>query len=316
MRGEPIRAVPRQLMATTEHGSIRGESITRTSCPECGGDVRTVDGETWCSGCGLVVDEYRLDHSFEPKSFDDGPNRKRTGAPLTVARHDQGLSTEIGRGVDGTGRVLSGTRRREFSRLRKRHDREKYRTKAERNLAEGFGQVKRLCAVLDLPRSVRDRACVIFRTAQDEGLLRGRSIDGLAAASIYAACRETQVLRTAAEVADANGTAERRVRKEYSVLNSDLGLAARPYPPERFVSRFAAALELPSSVRTRAIDLIQDDVTAGRVTGSPPSSIAAAAVYLAARAAGLDRTQNEVAAACGTTDTTIRTQARALEGAR
>jgi len=270
------------------------------------------DGESWCVACGLVVDEYRLDHSFEPRTFDDGPGRERTGAPLTVARHDRGLSTEIGRGVDGTGSGLSGHRRRDFRRLRRRHHRAKYRSKAERNLAEGFGQVKRLCSVLELPRSVHDRAAVIFRDAQSEGLFQGRSIDGMAAASVYAACRELAVLRTAAEVAAVAGTDEGRVRQDYSVLNSGLGLAALPYPPELFVSRFSAELELPFAVRERVIDLVRIAVAEGRVTGSPPSTVAAAAIYFAAREAGLGLTQKGVAAACGTTDTTIRTQVSRL----
>ncbi len=305
-------------MATTEFVPIcEGSSTERaTACPECAGDLRTADEETWCIDCGLVVDEYRLDHGFEPKSFEDGLNRERTGAPLTVARHDRGLSTEIGRGVDGTGRALSGARRRAVGRLRKRHHRAKYRTKAERNLADGFGQIGRLCAALELPRNVRDRASVVFRAAQADGLLIGRSIDGLAAASVYAACRERAVLRTAAEVAAANGTDEGRVRHDYAVLNAGLGLAARPFPPELFVSRFTAELELSSTVRMRAVDLVRAAVTAGRVVGNPPSSVAAAAVYLAAKAAGLELTQTEVATACGTTDTTIRNTFQALRAGR
>jgi len=57
--------------------------------------------------CGLVIDEQRIDHGPEWRTHDQD-QRKRTGAPLTAARHDRGLSTEIGRGKDANGNNLSG----------------------------------------------------------------------------------------------------------------------------------------------------------------------------------------------------------------
>mgnify|MGYP002760187302 CR=1 FL=1 len=70
---------------------------TQPRCPDCDGQLRTEAEETVCSDCGLVVDTDRIDHGPEWRSFDDSrTNPKRTGAPLTEARHDRGLSTEIG----------------------------------------------------------------------------------------------------------------------------------------------------------------------------------------------------------------------------
>lgn len=302
-------------MAIRESIPVRHESTAEraTTCPECPGELLTADGETYCPACGLVVDEYRLDHGFERRSFDDGLNRERTGAPLTVARHDKGLSTEIGHGRDANGRSLSLRNRRRLGRLRKQHNRAKWRTKAERNLAHGLGEVTRVCSVLEAPRSVRDRAAVLFRSAQGDGLLAGRSIDGIAAACVYAACRELTVLRTAAEVGAAIGTDEGAMRRDYTVLNVELGLAALPFPPALFVSKFAADLAVPDRVRTRALELVRTAEANGRSMGSPPSTVAAAAVYLVARQAGLGLTQKQVAATGGTTDTTIRAQTRSLQ---
>jgi transcription initiation factor TFIIB len=65
-------------------------------CPEFGGQIGTNTVETTCGDRGLVVDEHRIDHGPEWRSFDeDEQRRERTGAPLTVARHDRGLSTEF-----------------------------------------------------------------------------------------------------------------------------------------------------------------------------------------------------------------------------
>jgi len=42
----------------------------------------------------LVIDEQRIDHGPEWRAYDD-EECEQTGAPLTAARHDRGLSTEI-----------------------------------------------------------------------------------------------------------------------------------------------------------------------------------------------------------------------------
>lgn len=87
-------------------------------CPECDGRVITNIKETVCKNCGLVIDEQRLDHGPEWRTY-DADERERTGAPLTVARHDRGISTEIGRGADANGNEISAQKRRRLARMRR-----------------------------------------------------------------------------------------------------------------------------------------------------------------------------------------------------
>jgi transcription initiation factor TFIIB len=165
---------------------------TNSGCPECGGQVRTNAVETTCEDCGLVLDESPIDHGPEWRAFDDDENDpERTGAPITPTRHDRGISTEIGRKVDGNGNDLSSKKCTQLGRLRREHSRGRWRTKAERNLAQGLSEVRRVACADGVSDSVRDQACRLFRSAQDEGLLPGRSIEAIAAASVYAACRAT-----------------------------------------------------------------------------------------------------------------------------
>jgi len=133
---------------------VRTES-SANQCPECDGRVTTNAVETVCEDCGLVIDEQRIDHGPEWRAYDD-EERERTGAPLTAARHDRGLSTEIGRGTDAKGNELSGQKRRRLARMRREQTRGRWRSKAERNLAHGLGEVRRLASSLELADSVRD----------------------------------------------------------------------------------------------------------------------------------------------------------------
>ena len=98
--------------------------------PICDGWVTTNAAETVCDDCSLVIDDHQIDHGPEWRSF-DADERERTGAPLTAARHDRGLSTEIGHGVDAKGNTLSGRKRRQLSRLRRERKRGQRESTAE-----------------------------------------------------------------------------------------------------------------------------------------------------------------------------------------
>jgi len=76
-------------------------------CSECDSRVTTNAVETVCEDCYLVIDEQRIDHGPEWRAYDED-ERERTGAPLTTARHDRGLSTEIVYGTDAHGTELPG----------------------------------------------------------------------------------------------------------------------------------------------------------------------------------------------------------------
>ncbi len=280
-------------------------------CPECDGRVTTNAVETVCEDCGLVIDEQRIDHGPEWRAYDD-EERERTGAPLTAARHDRGLSTEIGRGTDAKGNEISGQKRRRLARMRREQTRGRWRSKAERNLAHGLGEVRRLASALDLSDSVRDQACQLFRSAQDEDLLRGRSIDSMAAASVYGATRCNGLTWTVNDVEEYARCEFASLRNAYKVLNRELNLPTPPMRPAAFVGRFASALELPDRVRRQAEQFAETAERDGVVTGVQPTGFAAACLYTAAQETGCYVTQTELAEVAGTSPVTIRTHHNTL----
>jgi len=281
-------------------------------CPECDGRVTTNAVETVCEDCGLVIEEQRLDHGPEWRGFDED-ERDRTGAPLTAARHDRGLSTEIGRGTDANGNELSGQKRRRLARMRREQTRGRWRSKAERNLAHGLGEVRRLASALELSDSVRDQACQLFRSAQNEDLLRGRSIEAIAAASVYGACRCNGLSRLVDDVSEMARVAESRVTNAYKTLNEELGLPAEPVSPSMFVPRLASDLECPDEIRQRARALAEQAEKRGVTTGVHPAGFAAACLYKAGREEGRWLTQSEAADVANASKTTVRAHRDTLE---
>ncbi len=277
-------------------------ATTAQTCPECTGRLRTGETETVCEECGLVVDEHAIDPGPEWRSFaDDETNPERTGAPLTRSRHDRGLSTEIGRSTR-----LKGRKRRRIARLRRQHKRTQIRSKAERNRVYAFMEIKHVVGDLDLPETVEERACVLFESAQDEGLLQGRSLEGFAAATVYATCRTASISRTVEEIVDAATATRSELDAAYDALNRELGLPTGPIHPREYLPRFASRLDLPPGVERRARAFAERAREEGIDTGRNPGGVAAACLYTAAQEEGVQLTQREAAAVADVTPVTLR----------
>lgn len=284
-----------------------GKTTDADACPDCDGTLRIADGEQRCEDCGLVVEACRLDRSG-PRTFrDDAESKRRTGGPRTVTRHDHGLSTRIGHGRDANGNTLSTEKRRKFARLRREHSRARFRSKRERNLSHGLAGIARLTAQLDLPKSIRKQASSLFRTAQDEDLLLGRSIESIAAGCVYAVCRIGDATLTLDEIADVARVGNGKVRKGYRVLNRELGLPTPPQKPQSFVPGLASALHLPLRTERRARAIASQATEANLTNGVKPSGFAAGCLAVAAAEQGIEVLQRDLAAEADVSPMTVRT---------
>jgi transcription initiation factor TFIIB len=133
--------------------------------------------------------------------------------------------------------------------MRREQRRTKFESKADRNLAHAFTEIRRMAGNHDLPTHVRDRACKIMRTAQDEDLLLGRSLEAMAAASLYAACRGAGLSRQVDTLPMTARCQHEDVRSAYSVLNRELALAAKPITEIRGESPRVHSCLLPIRLR-------------------------------------------------------------------
>ncbi|EJN57399.1 transcription initiation factor IIB [Halogranum rubrum] len=296
----------RDIYETAFDEDVQCESSSN-NCPECSGHVATNAVETVCEDCGLVIADQEIDHGPEWRSFeDDDSNRERTGAPLTAARHDRGLSTEIGRRTDAKGRTLSGSKRRQLARLRREQTRGRFQSKAERNLAHGLGEVRRIASTLELSGSIRDQACQLFQSAQREDLLLGRSIEAVAAASVYGVCRCHGRPISRDDLVDVARVDHSGVTNTYKTLNRELGLPTQPVAPQSLLPKLASELGVEKRVRRRAQRLAERAHETSITNGYQPSGVAAACLYLASQENGESLTQTQVAEVAGTTPATLR----------
>ncbi len=283
-----------------------------TKCPECGSEKLINDherGEIVCGDCGLVIDDSIMDMGPEWRAFDSEQRDKRTrvGAPMTYTIHDKGLSTMIDwRNKDIYGRDIPARNRAQWYRLRKWQRKIRISGATERNLAFALSELDRDSSRLGLPRRMREAASVVYRHAVENKLIRGRSIEGVVAASLYAACRKCKVPRTLDEIAEVSRVGKKEVGRTYRFLTRELNIKLPPTSPVDYVPRFASELNLSGEVQSKAIDIIGKAMDKGLTSGKGPTGVAAAALYIASVLLGERKTQRDVAEVAGVTEVTIR----------
>jgi transcription initiation factor TFIIB len=237
----------------------------------------------------------------------------RFGFVLHNTIHDKGLSTVIDwRNKDSYGKDISANKRAQLYRLRKWQRRIRVSDASERNLAFALSELDRIASKLGLPRNVRENAAVLYRGAVEKGLIRGRSIEGVAAAALYAACRRCRVPRTLDEIAEASRVDRKEIGRTYRFLARELGIKLAPTNPIDYVPRFASELGLPGEVESKAISILQKAAEKGLTSGRGPTGVAAAAIYIASVLLGNRRTQRDVAEVAGVTEVTIRNRYKEL----
>jgi transcription initiation factor TFIIB len=297
----------------SSHHARSSPSEPASACPECGGRIDQSGAEANCADCGLVVDEQQLDRGPEWRSF-DRDERKRTGAPRTVTRHDNGLSSAIGYDdSDAQGNPLSARKRRRLHRQRRLNKRAQFESKRQRNLAHGLGEIQRLTSALEVGSSVQQQASSVFRTAQDANLLMGRSIESGSGAAVYIACRCNTVVAME-RIAEVARCSESHLWTTYKAFQRELSLPVPLQTPVDWVPRTLSNVPraVSPALRQRAHDYAQAATEASGFAGKP-ACIAAACVYLASQETGEDWNQATVADAAETCDTALRNWLQKLE---
>tara|TARA_R110000751_G_scaffold93154_1_gene181958 strand:+ start:3034 stop:3972 length:939 start_codon:yes stop_codon:yes gene_type:complete len=291
-------------------------------CSECSGkSFETIDktGEEVCVACGLVYSNVSIDEGPDWNNYEGNSaaeNGDRAGMPSTNLLHDKGLTTDMGwKNSDYAGAGLGANNSKLFRRLRRQHQRTRVSSSTERNLAVALGELQRLAAQMSLPKDVREESAFIYRKAVEKKLVRGRSIEGVVAASLYAACRMRKIPRTLDEVGKFSRTGRKEIGRTFRAIAKELKISVQPSSPADYIPRFCSILDLPQEVQSKALYLLDEAEKADLTAGRGPTGIAAAAVYLASKMKGYEKTQREISDAAGVTEVTIRNRYKEMVSA-
>ena len=296
---------------------LKSTMISGPKCPSCGDKKMVTDQNTYelfCGKCGFVVTDKISDVGAEWRSFaNDETNRARVGAGTSLTMHDMGLSTIIGtQNKDSTGKPLTSAMRSSIERLRTWDSRTQAHSSADRNLRQALNEMDKLKDKLALTDAVIEKAAYIYRKAMEKKLVRGRSIQGLVAACLYASCRNTETPRTLDDIAKGINIRRKDVARCYRLIFRELELKMPVVDPVKGVSRIASIAKLTEKSKRKAILILEKAKKLGIVAGKDPMGIAAAALYLACISMGEVKSQKEISIASGVTEVTIRNRCAGL----
>ncbi len=281
-------------------------------CPECNSSNLVYDetrGEVVCGECGLLVEEKMVDTSHELRAFDKAGEKSRGGAPISIQKFDKGLTTNVGE-ISDIYKLDSTQQTRKYLRLKKWQER--VSTSIERNLRLAMSELRRVASFLELPSVVRDEAARIYNFVLQRGLVRGRSMESVIAACIYAACRSYNIPRTLDEISAASEVERKEIGRTYRFIIRKIGLKVTPSSPKDYISRFASTLHLSPKSQNEALKILKKAEISELTSGRGPAGIAAAALYVAALLNDEKKTQREVADVAGITEVTIRNRYKEL----
>lgn len=290
-------------------------------CSSCGSAPITDNftGEVVCSSCGVVLKEKVETLSPEWRSSSPADDRARGGFPSSLLIHDTGLSTYIGtatapaQGEHQNGSEKSGSvyvHRAScpipVNRLRKLNAMSVSSAPISRNLKKATWEMNRVCSALGLAWQVAERSAYFYRKALQKSLIKGRSISGFVAASIYLACKERMIPRTIDEVCRASGVDRPFATHCYKILIGEMHIEPPITDPFRNIAKISARAGIEERVSRRAMEILSSVASHTAITGKNPLVLAAAALYLAAVEHGLEVTKTVIADAAEISTISLR----------
>ena len=286
----------------------------------CGSDQQlitdTESGEIACSRCGLVSPDKVQDSRAEWRTFDsEGKDRSRVGSPSTLAYHDMGLATVIGKeNKDSSGRQLEPLMNASIQRLRTWDFRSQAHSPTHRNLLHAFSELGRLRDKLGLSDAMIEKTAYVYRKAQEKHLARGRSTSSMLAAAIYAACRELEAPRSLTDVAKASDVKRKDISRSYRILVRELDIKVPLVDPIKCIARIANRAKVSEHTKRMAVKTMIGLVGKRISAGKHPMAFAATVIYMSCQASGERKTQKDMASAAGVTEVTIRKRVNDLKG--
>jgi transcription initiation factor TFIIB len=278
-------------------------------------------GEIICSTCGMVISDKMQSIGSEWRNFEQSgttigssaesnTSRQRTGSPISLARSDKGLYTVIGeKDNDAYGRRLDPLVRHSMHKIRMHDVRTQLDTHNERNRRRAFVELDKLRSKLGLSDIVIEKTAYIYRKAEKRGIIRGRTIHSILAASLYIACREMAVPKTLKEITKASNIRLKTLSRDYRILITELDLKVPNNDLRHYVFKVGNAV--PTSEKTKRkeieiVDIISKKDRNKYTSGKDPMGLAATVLFVASANNGENMTQREIATAAGLTSVTIR----------
>ncbi|MGH9964070.1 MAG: transcription initiation factor IIB [Nitrososphaeraceae archaeon] len=276
-----------------------------------------ITGEVICISCGAVISDKIAETRPEWSVYGTNElnSRSRVGMPISLAIHDLGLSTVIGKNnKDFSGKTIVDTSTRTvIERIRTLDYRTQTRSSKDQSRKYAFRQLNSLKEKLALPSPVLEKAAYIYRKAQQNDIIRGRTRTGAMGACVYIACREAIIPRAFDEVAEVSNIRRKEMWKAYRAIVSELDLKVPLIDPVRCLVKLANKMGVSEKVKRYGINYMKQVIDSNFSAGRDPMGLAATVLYISCQTYGnVDKSQKYFAETAGISDVTVRNRRQEL----
>ncbi|OMO73291.1 Transcription factor TFIIB [Corchorus capsularis] len=272
-------------------------------CSDCKRETEAIldtrQGDTICTECSLVLESHHIDESSEWRIFADSDDngkydRERVGSKQNLLLDQANLRTFASnpnpkKGGGGGGPFVGSLNSLNQS------------NSSDKGLTEGFKMIENMADNLGLVRTIKDRACEIFKNVEDNKSCRGRNLKATVAATLYIACKELKLSRTLKEISRvADGVAMKEISRTVEVIKKRMEVETGGVQPAELVRRFCSKLNMNYQA-IKAVEAVENfDIRRN------PKSILAAIIYMIDQVSGSARSFKEIAIAAEVAEGTVK----------
>ena len=268
--------------------------------------VRLEDGNYACTVCHTVSARF-LDASAEWHSYQDSNQRKdttRCGLPVSDLLPQAAFGTIISySGNDNAD--IKNIRKYQFWNSMSYHD---------RCLVKTFDVLTMHAINNGIPKTIIEQAKVFYKTISEQKISRGSNREGIIASSIYMACKQESVPRSAKEIAKIFNIPLSTMTRGCKNFNSMLDVGMDPTSPLDFVGRYCSNLGLDQAKAKVCKEFIKELLTRKNVlTHLAPPSIASGCILYCSERHTWKLTKKQVCRTCDISPATINKCSKMLD---
>ncbi|MGC8953719.1 MAG: transcription initiation factor IIB [Desulfurococcus sp.] len=271
-------------------------------CPNCGGTNIIFDPDSnsyICQSCGFVFNEKPIYQGFE--GFLKNNNTPRYSGTFTNMVHDHGVG----------GTEISGYFMRHLKQGRSwvRVNSEIKVEKKDRKLKKALQELNEYLKLINPPPAVKETAAKLVHEAVKDKNYKESTLRKIIIAAIYLSYRINDTPKSLKVFISELNVDEKDLWEGVRLIresNSNIKIFGENFDPRRYVGYIIRKLNAPPIVETMANYIISVTEEQGFISGKSPTSLAAAAVYLAGILTNNKRNQVEVAETVGLSDVAIR----------
>ncbi|KAF5271769.1 hypothetical protein FQA39_LY08092 [Lamprigera yunnana] len=261
---------------------------TGKKCKNCGSldiEVDPARGDAVCTNCGSVLEDNIIVAEIQ---FEENAHGASNSIGQFVSADSKGGQTilvlvpfHIGQGIES----------REFT------------------LKKARNGITNLCNQLRLNQHCVDTACNFFKMALARNLTRGRKNTHMFAACVYITCRTEGTPHMLIDISDVLQICCYELGRTYLRISQALCINTPSVDPCLYILRFAAKLEFDGKtqeVANTALRLVQRMKRDSIHSGRRPSGLCGAALLIAARLHGFNRTSADIVKIVKIHESTLR----------